>query len=84
MVLALLRDPSASGSDLAATLGVSRATVSTYAKELAEVGLLSRDDGYAVERPETLITLLVRYADSFGVDAASFATDADAYIRYDP
>jgi predicted transcriptional regulator len=84
MLLALLRDPSASGSDLAATLDVSRATVSTYAKELAEVGLLSRDDGYAVVRPETLITLLVRYADSFGADATSFATDADAYIRYDP
>ncbi|MFB6122672.1 MAG: winged helix-turn-helix transcriptional regulator [Haloferacaceae archaeon] len=84
MLLALLRDPSASGSDLAATLDVSRATVSTYATELAEVGLLSREDGYAVERPETLIALLVRYADSFGADAAAFATDADAYIRYDP
>jgi predicted transcriptional regulator len=84
MLVALLRDPSATGSELADALDVSRATVSTYAKELDAVGLLSRDDGYAVREPETLITLLIRYADSFGADAAAFANDAAGFIRFDP
>jgi biotin operon repressor len=84
MVVELLRDPDATGSDLAAALGVSRATVSAHAKDLAAAGLLSREDGYAVEHPETLITLLVRYADSFGSDAVGFAGDAASFIRFDP
>lgn len=84
MVLALLRDPTASGTDLADALSVSRPTVSKYAKELEEAGLLSRADGYALERPETLLTLLVRYADSFGPKAAAVADEADSLIRYDP
>ncbi|WP_148413065.1 MarR family transcriptional regulator [Haloferax sp. KTX1] len=84
MLVHLLRDPDATGSELADRLGVSRATVSTYAKELDAVGLLSREDGYAVRNPETLITLLIRYADSFGSDAAAFADDAAELIRFDP
>ncbi|ELZ72483.1 MULTISPECIES: winged helix-turn-helix transcriptional regulator [Haloferax] len=84
MLVHLLRDPAATGSELAARLGVSRATVSTYAKELDAVGLLSREDGYAVRNPETVITLLIRYADSFGSDAAAFADDAAELIRFDP
>ncbi|ELZ58779.1 MULTISPECIES: MarR family transcriptional regulator [unclassified Haloferax] len=84
MLVHLLRDPAATGSELAARLGVSRATVSTYAKELDAVGLLSRADGYAVRNPETVITLLIRYADSFGSDAAAFADDAAELIRFDP
>ncbi|WP_303299575.1 winged helix-turn-helix transcriptional regulator [Haloferax volcanii] len=84
MLVHLLRDPAATGSELAALLGVSRATVSTYAKELDAVGLLSREDGYAVRNPETVITLLIRYADSFGSDAAAFADDAAELIRFDP
>lgn len=84
MVIELLRDPDATGSDLADRLDVSRATVSTYARELDEAGLLSRENGYAVRRPETLITLLIRYADSFGPDAAEFAGDAAQIIRFDP
>ncbi|ADE03732.1 winged helix-turn-helix transcriptional regulator [Haloferax volcanii] len=84
MLVHLLRDPAATGSELAARLGVSRATVSTYAKELDAVGLLSREDGYAVRNPETVITLLIRYADSFGSDAAAFADDAADLIRFDP
>lgn len=84
MLIELLRDPEATGSALAETVGVSRATVSTYAKELDAAGLLSRDGGYAVERPETVITLLVRYADSFGADAATFAAEADELIQFDP
>ncbi|KAB1189124.1 MULTISPECIES: MarR family transcriptional regulator [Haloferax] len=84
MLVHLLRDPDATGSQLAATLDVSRATVSTYAKELDAVGLLSRENGYAVTEPETVITLLIRYADSFGADAAAFADDAAGLIRFDP
>ncbi|MFC6939265.1 winged helix-turn-helix transcriptional regulator [Salinirubellus sp. GCM10025818] len=83
MVLALLRDPDASGGDLAETLDVSRSTVSKYAAELDSAGLLSREDGYALERPEALLMLVVRYADSFGPDAVAFASEAAEYVRYD-
>ena len=84
MLVALLRDPDATGSDLADATGVSRATVSTYARELDAVGLLDREDGYAVARPETVLTLLVRFADSFGPDAVALASAADELVRYDP
>ena len=84
MLVELLRDPTATGADLAAALDVSRPTVSNYAKELDAAGLLAREDGYAVRNPETLISLLLRYADSFDADAADFAADAADYIRYDP
>ena len=84
MVVALLRDPTASGAELADRLDVSRPTVSKYAAQLEEAGLLSRDDGYALRRPETLLLLLVRHADSFGADAAALAADADDIVTYDP
>ncbi|WP_129114841.1 winged helix-turn-helix transcriptional regulator [Halegenticoccus tardaugens] len=84
MLVELLRDPDATGSDLAAALDVSRATVSAYATELDDAGLLTREDGYAVVAPESVITLLIRYADSFGPDAVEFAADADRLIRFDP
>ncbi len=84
MLVELLRTPDATGSHLADALGVSRATVSNYAGELDEAGLLAREDGYAVVRPEAVITLLLRYTDSFGADAADFAAAADEFIRYDP
>ncbi|WP_435182848.1 winged helix-turn-helix transcriptional regulator [Halobellus sp. EA9] len=84
MLIELLRNPDATGADLAAHLDVSRATVSGYARELDEAGLLSREDGYAVERPETLLVLVVRYADSFGADAVALADETDSLVRYDP
>lgn len=84
MLVALLRDPDATGSALAERLDVSRATVSKYAKELEAAGLLSREDGYAVERPETVLVLLVRYADSFDDDAEALAAEADELVAYDP
>ena len=84
MLVALLGDPDATGSDLAAALGVSRPTVSKYATELDASGVLSREDGYAVERPEVVLTLLVRYADSFGEDATRLADDAASLFTYDP
>ena len=84
MLIALLRDPAATGADLAAAADVSRSTVSKYAAELESAGLLSRGDGYAVRRPETLLTLVVRYADSFGAEAVAIAGEADDLLRYDP
>jgi predicted transcriptional regulator len=84
MVVALLREPSATGADLADELGVSRPTVSKYAAQLEDAGLLSREAGYELERPETLLLLLVGHADSFGKDAAALAADADDIVTYDP
>ncbi len=84
MLIALLRGPEATGSELAETAGVSRSTISKYATELESAGLLSRDDGYEIRRPETLLTLVVRYADSFGAEAVAFAGDADEFVRYRP
>jgi len=83
MVVALLSEPALGPSDLAEELGVSRPTVSKYAAELEEAGLLSRGGGYTVEQPETLLLLLVRYADSFDADAAALAREADDLVRYD-
>jgi predicted transcriptional regulator len=84
MLIALLRDPEASGADVAEAADVSRPTVSKYAAELDAAGLLARQDGYEVERPETVLTLVVRYADSFGEDAVTFAGEADEFVTYSP
>jgi predicted transcriptional regulator len=84
MLIALLRDPTRSAAAVAEAVGVSRPTVSKYAAELEEAGILDRQDGYVIEDPETVLTLLVRYADSFGPDALALADDADALVRYDP
>ncbi|MFP8888947.1 winged helix-turn-helix transcriptional regulator [Natrialbaceae archaeon A-CW2] len=82
MLVELLRNPSSSASDLASVLEVSAPTVSKYAGQLEDAGLLSRTDGYAVERPETVLLLLVRYADSFDERTASLAREADKLISY--
>ncbi len=84
MLIALLRDPAATGTTLAAELDVSRSTISKYAGELEEAGLLSREDGYAVRRPETVLALVIRHADSFGPRAATLAREADDLVVYDP
>ena len=84
MLIELLRNPDATGSDLASALDVSRPTVSKYAADLDEKGLLSREDGYAARHPETLITLLVRYADSFDANAEQLAGEAAGLISFDP
>jgi hypothetical protein len=57
--------------------------VSKYAGELEDAGVLSRTDGYAVERPETVLMLLVRYADSFDEDVRRFADEADSFVSFD-
>ncbi|WP_254273652.1 winged helix-turn-helix transcriptional regulator [Haloarcula marina] len=84
MLVTLLRDPTVTASELATTLGVSRPTISNYAGDLESADLLSRDDGYAVAEPETVLTLLIRYADSFGDEAAELANEASSLFRYDP
>jgi predicted transcriptional regulator len=84
MLVALLEDPDATASDVATRLDVSRPTVSKYASQLESAGLLSRENGYAVENPETVLLLLVRYADSFGEDAARLAERSPELLRYDP
>ncbi|MGM0397396.1 MAG: winged helix-turn-helix transcriptional regulator [Halobacteriota archaeon] len=84
MVIVLLRNPATTGSDLADRLDVSRATISTYASELKGVGVLEAEDGYRIARPETLLTLLVRYADSFDDRAATLASEAASLVQYDP
>jgi DNA-binding MarR family transcriptional regulator len=84
MVVALLRDPSATGKELAADLGVSRPTVSKYAGELEAAGLLTRETGYELVDPERLLVLVARYGDSFGPDAAALADEAAGLVRYDP
>lgn len=84
MVLTLLTDPATTGSSIAERLDVSTATVSNTATDLEEAGLLTRTEGYALERPETVISLLVRYADSFDDRTVGFADRADELIRYDP
>ncbi len=84
MLVELLRNPTMSGADLARSLNVSRATVSTYAGELEAADLLDRSEGYRVRQPETVIALVTRYADSFGPDAVAFADAVDEVIRFDP
>ncbi|ELY59031.1 winged helix-turn-helix transcriptional regulator [Natronolimnohabitans innermongolicus] len=82
MLIELLRRPEATAGDLADALEVSPPTVSKYAGELEEAGLLSREDGYAVDRPATVLLLVVRHADSFGVAAQELARNADQYLEY--
>lgn len=84
MLLALLRDPSLSGSEIAHELDVSRATVSAWAGRLETAGLLEKQDGYVVANPETVLMLVVRYGDSMGQDAGKLAMNADDLVRFDP
>ena len=82
MLVTLLEDPDATTGEIAANLGVSRPTVSNHATRLEDAGLLSREDGYAIESPETVLLLVVRYADSLGEDAAALAETAPDLIEY--
>jgi len=84
VILAHLRDPTATGAELATALAVSRPAISAAAAALDDAGLLDRADGYALTEPERLLTLVVRYADSFDADAVAFADEAAAFVTYDP
>ncbi|MFB6162781.1 MAG: winged helix-turn-helix transcriptional regulator [Halococcoides sp.] len=80
MIIHWLRDPTANGATLADRIGVSRATISQRASDLEAAGLLDRNaDG--LQRPETLLLLIVRYAGSFGSEALDLAADADDLVR---
>ena len=81
MVVELLRRPEATGRDLAAALSVTPPTISKHAAELADAGLLERSEGYRLVDPETMLVLLVRYADSFGTDAVALADEAAGLIQ---
>ncbi|MDZ7849277.1 MAG: winged helix-turn-helix transcriptional regulator [Halodesulfurarchaeum sp.] len=84
MLLALLEEPTLTGASLAENVGVSPATISNYAGEMAEAGLLDRQDGYHVSNPETVISLLLRYAPSFDGETKTFARKAATLFTYDP
>lgn len=84
LLIELLETPGLTGSALADVLGVSRPTVSTHVNDLTTAGLVERQDGYRVQQPEAVITLLVQYADSFDRRAKQFADDAAGLISYDP
>ncbi|ELY60338.1 ArsR family transcriptional regulator [Natronococcus amylolyticus DSM 10524] len=83
MLIELLLSSDSTAGDLADALEVSAPTVSKYAGELEGAGLLSREDGYAVERPETVLVLVVRHADSFGDRARRLARNADQFVAYE-
>lgn len=83
MVIELLRDTEASAAAIADRLGVSRPTVSNHAADLERAGILTREGGYALAEPEALLVLLVRYADSFGEDAAALANDAAELLTHE-
>jgi predicted transcriptional regulator len=84
MLIELLRDPSLTPSELATAVSVSRPTVSNHAADLEAADIITRDDGYTITEPETVLALVVRYADSFGDDAAVLAAEADSLMQYDP
>ncbi|WP_136717963.1 winged helix-turn-helix transcriptional regulator [Halorientalis salina] len=84
MLITLLRTPDVTGAELADEVGVSAPTISNYAGELADAGLLTKEDGYTVENPEVVLLLLVRYADSFDADTTELAADAADLLQYEP
>ena len=84
VAIALLCDPTATGAMIADRLDVSRPTVSAAASTLAEAGVLDRTNGYELVRPETTLTLLVRYADSFDDETVALADDAASLVTHDP
>jgi len=84
VAIALLRDPTATGAALSEGLGVTRSTISAAAGTLAEAGVLDRTDGYELVHPEMTLTLLVRYADSFGDETVALADDAASLVTHDP
>jgi predicted transcriptional regulator len=84
MLVALLESPNIAAGDIATQVDVSRPTVSKHAAEMESAGLLSREAGYSVEQAETLLLLLVQYADSFDEKTVELAARADDLVAYDP
>jgi Uncharacterized protein conserved in archaea len=69
---------------IADQIGVSRPTISRHTAELEDSGLLVREPVYRVVDPETVLLLVVRYADSFGAAAARLASRAPDLLEYTP
>lgn len=84
MMLALLQRPDRSGTELADQLSVSAATISTTATAMERAGLLDRSEGCRVRRPETVLSLLLRYGHSIEGETRQFASSAAALFNYDP
>lgn len=84
VLIGLLTDPTVSGTGLAASIGVSKSTVSRTISDLEAVDLVRREGDYVVQSPETIITLVLRYSESFGSDAQRFANQVPEMIRYEP
>ena len=84
MLVRLLSDPTISPSELAEELDVSRAAISQTAARLDEAGLLSRESGYTPRRPAVMISLLLRYAESFDEETVRFADTASTVLSWDP
>lgn len=82
VLIALLEEPEASAGAIAEKVDVSRPSVSQCAASLEEAGLLSREDGYSLTDPETVLVLLIRYDDSFGTAAAQLANTAPELVEY--
>ncbi|MFB6112695.1 MAG: winged helix-turn-helix transcriptional regulator [Halodesulfurarchaeum sp.] len=84
ILIGLLADPTRSATDIANRLDVSSATVSQAAAELEAASLLDREGGYTVENPEIVLSLVIRYADSFDSQAVAVADSAASLLSYDP
>jgi predicted transcriptional regulator len=83
MMIGLLRDPARSPGALATRLDVAPSTISKHASSLADAGILEVDEGYQLHNPTLVVTLLIRYAASFGPGAVALADDATDLLTYD-
>lgn len=81
IIISLLRDPSVSASTLASQINVSRSTISKYTGELRDAGLLRKGNEYQLVNPETVLILIIRYADSFDLESMMLAKDAATLIN---
>ena len=84
MLLGLLKDPTLTGAELASKIGVSAAAISSAASEMEAAGLLEKDGGFEVRKPEAVISLLLRHGRSFDEETRQFASVAAALFTYDP
>lgn len=83
VILQLLASPHDSPGTIATKLDLSPAAISKTARHLEEEQLLTRTNGmYAIDDPEHLIVLLVRFGDSFDADVHEFIQDVPSYIKW--
>lgn len=84
MLMGLLEDPTLTGAELASKTGVSAAAISSAASKMQAAGLLKKENGFEVRNPETVISLLLRYGQSFNKETRQFASDAAGLFTFDP